>query len=170
MESIKVTIQYGHEDLQNAYALHFRKLYPVRSKLVLILGTILVFFGILLAVLQSITGLISWMSWAFLLYGILVIAYYYWRFRRMGKAAFKKLVNFHHPFTFTITPEGVNTVGKNVSSNNTWDYYQMSIVTDQMIILYPNKMHLVLLPKKYFSHEEFSQLNAWVKTNVKKIK
>jgi hypothetical protein len=170
MESIKVTIQYGPEDLQSAYALHFRKLYPVRSRMVLILGTILVFFGILLVVLQSLTGLISWMPWAFLLYGILVIAYYYWRYGRMGKTAFKKLVNFHYPFTFTISPEGLNTVGKNVSSNNNWNYYQIAIVTDRMIILYPNKLNLVMLPKKYFSDEEFSQLTEWVRTNVKKVK
>jgi len=167
MESIKVTIQYGPEDLQNAYALHFRKLYPVRSRLVLILGAILVFFGILLVVMQSLTGLISWMSWAFLLYGILVVAYYYWRFSRMGKVAFKKLVNFHFPFTFTITPEGVDTVGKNVSSNNIWKYYQIAIITEQIIILYPNKLNLVLLPKKYFSEEEFSQLTDLVRKNVK---
>jgi hypothetical protein len=167
MESIKVTIQYSPEDLQNAYALHFRKLQPVRSRLVLILGAILVFFGILLVVLQSLSGIISWMSWAFLLYGMLVVAYYYWRFGRMGKVAFKKLVNFHFPFTFTITPEGLDTVGKNVSSNNTWDYYQIAIVTEHMIILYPNKMHLVFLPKKYFSDIEFSQLTDWVRNNVK---
>ena len=167
MDSIKVTIQYGPEDLQNAYALHFKKVYPLRSRLVLILGAILVLLGIFLAVLQSLSGIITWTSWAFVLYGILVIAYYYWRFSRMGTSAFKKLVNFHFPFTFTINPEGVSTVGKNVSSNNSWEYYQSAIVTDSMIILYPNTLHLVLLPKKYFSEEEFTQMTVWVKENVR---
>jgi O-antigen/teichoic acid export membrane protein len=167
MDKIEVSIQFTPEDLQKAYSLHFKKTNPIRSRIVLILGIILVFLGILLAVLQSMAGIITWISWFFVIYGILIVTYYYRKIGRMGKAAFKKLVEFHFPFSFTITSESVRTVGKTITSDSTWDHYQFAVVTEQMILLYPNTMRFVLLPKKYFSDAEFDQLNDWVKGNVK---
>lgn len=167
MDKIEVTIQFTAEDLQYAYKLHFYKTSPFRSRLVLILGVILVILGFILVLLQSITGLITWVSWFFVGYGLLVMFYYYWRINRMGKVAFKKLIEFHYPFIFTFTADGVQTVGKTVSSTNTWEHYQSALLRPDMLLLYPNKLRFILLPKKYFKDEEFEQINAWMKEKVK---
>jgi hypothetical protein len=166
MDTVKVTIQYTAEDLQKAYNLHFKKMHPFRSKLVLILGGLLVLLGVFLAVLQSISGVITWMSWFFVIYGMLVVFYYFWKYNRMGKTAFRKLTEFHYPFTFTITEEGIQTVGKNVESKNSWEHYQSALVTQHFVILYPNKLRFVLLPKKYFSDEDFALLSGLVKEKI----
>jgi hypothetical protein len=167
MEKVEVTIQFTPEDLQLAYKLHFLKMNPFRSRLVLILGVLLVLLGFLLVFLQSIAGMITWISWFFVVYGILIVVYYYWRISRMGKAGFKKLIEFHHPFTFSFTNEGVKSIGKTAKSDNTWEHYQVALVRPEIILLYPNKLRFVLLPKKYFTDEEFEQLRTWVTEKVK---
>ena len=167
MDKVEVTIQFTPEDLQYAYKLHFHKMNPLRSKLVLILGGILILLGIILVVLQSMAGIISWASWFFIIYGLLLVTYYYWRFNRMGKAAYKKLVDFHNPFAFTFTSDGVLSVGKTVKSDNTWEHYQIALIRSDIILLYPNKLRFVLLPKSYFSDGEFEQITAWVREKVK---
>jgi len=167
MDSIRVTIQYTAEDLQSAYALHLKKTNPFRSRIILILGGIIVLLGCLLITLQIITRSVNWVSWLFLVYGAIIIFYYFWKLNRMGKTALKKLVEFHYPFTFTITDEGIQTTGKNVSSENKWEHYQSAFIVPQMIILYPNKLRFVLFPKKYFTDQEFAQLTEWVNEKVR---
>ena len=167
MEKVEVTIQFNAEDLQSACKLHFFKMNPFRSRLVLILGGILVVLGVILVLLQSMVGMITWVSWFFVVYGLLIVFYYYWRIQRMGKAAFKKLIEFHHPFTFTFNNEGVKSVGKTAKSDNVWEHYQLALIRPEMILLYPNKLRFVLLPKKYFTEEEFVQLKSWVTEKVK---
>ena len=76
------------------------------------------------------------------------------------------MADFHYPFTFTFSESGVISKGKNVSSDNNWKHYIQLINTADMIILYPNKLRFVLLPKKYFAAEDFEQLSLLVKDKV----
>ncbi len=167
MEKIEVTLQYTAQDLQHAYKLHFHKMNPFRSRVILVLGALLVLLGIILVFLQSVAGMITWISWFFLVYGILVVVYYYWRINNMGKSAYKRLTEFHYPFTFTFTDEGVQSVGKTLSSKNTWDHYQVALIRPEIILLYPNKLRFILLPKKYFTEGDFEVLSRVVREKVK---
>jgi hypothetical protein len=165
--NIEVSIQYNAEDLQRAYALHFKKNHPFRSKIHLILGSLLVLLGTFLMAIEIIAGVWSWWSIVFIGYGILVIIYFFWRSGRMGKAVMKKLVDFHYPFDYIINDHSIKTKGKNSSAETNWEHYQMAIISNEMILLYPNKLRFVLLPKKYFSDSEFSMITTWVKEKVK---
>ncbi|MFH0864546.1 MAG: YcxB family protein [Bacteroidota bacterium] len=164
---IRKTIQYTPADLQLGYSLHLKKMYPFRSKLLLLLGVIIILLGLLLIILQSIISRINWLSWGFIIYGIVILLFYMWKYRIMGKSAFKKLTNFHFPFEFTISEDKVITVGKSTTSESKWEHYEFSIVTEKIILLYPNKLTFVILPKQYFSDEEFTLLSTWVKEKVK---
>lgn len=164
---IRKTIQYTSDDLQLGYALHLKKMYPFRSKLLMLLGVFIIILGLLLIILQSIISKINWLYWGFIIYGIIILLYYFWKYSIMGKSAFKKLTNFHYPFEFTINEEKILTVGKNTSSDSKWEHYQIAIVTEKIILLYPNKLTFVILPKQYFSDEEYTLLSSWVKEKVK---
>jgi hypothetical protein len=164
---IRKTIQYTSDDLQLGYSLHLKKMYPFRSKLLLLLGTLIIFLGFMLVVLQAMAGGVNWISLSFIAYGIAILAFYYWKYNTMGKSALKKLINFQSPFEFSISEDRVLTVGKSTSSESKWEHYQLAIVSGKIILLYPNKLTFVILPKKYFSVEEFALLSSWVKEKVK---
>ncbi len=166
---IRKTIQYTPEDLQLGYSLHLKKMYLFRSKLLLLFGVAIILLGFILVILQSIISQINWFSWGFIIYGIFILLFYKWKFSIMGKSAFKKLTNFHYPFEFTISEDKVMTVGKSTTSESKWEHYQLAIVTEKIILLYPNKLIFVILPKQYFSDAEFSTLVKWVKEKVKCI-
>lgn len=133
----------------------------------LFLGIIIVFLGLFLVVLQSITGEVSWLSWAFILYGIAIIFFYRWKYNSMGKSAHKKLTSFHYPFEFTFSEEKVITKGKHTTSESEWRHYLQAVITDQMILLYPNRHNFIILPKKYFTDEEFLKISSLVREKVK---
>jgi hypothetical protein len=164
---IRKTILYTPDDLQLGYALHLNKMNPFRSKILLLLGILFMALGFMLVVLQSIARQINWMSWGFIVYGLIILFFYYWKFKSMGKTAYKKLENFHTPFEFTISEEKVITVGKSSTSESKWEHYKSAIVTEKIILLYPNKLSFVILPKEYFTDEEYSVLASWVREKVK---
>ena len=166
MDKIQLSIQYTADDLQRAYLLHLRKTQPFRSRLLFIMGILLLLMGGILVTLQFFSGLHSLVPWFFVIYGIITIAYYQWKIKILGKSAYKKLDDFHHPFEFTISDESIQVKGKQTSSDIKWDSFIMHVSSTEMILLYPNKMRFIALVKKYFSEEEFEQLCKWVKENV----
>lgn len=167
MHNIEITIQYSPEDLQKAYMLHFGKLQPFRSRTTLFLGILLIILGALLMVLQIATDKLSWSSVLFVIYGILVMIYFYWRMGRMGKVAYKKLTDFQHPFSYSMNEAGLKSKARNASSENNWEHYEFALISKDLILLYPNKLRFVLFPKKYFSEEQFIQLREWITAKVR---
>ena len=167
MDKIEVNILFTAEDIQKSYELHLKKIQPFRSRILLILGILLILMGVLLVFLQNLTEHITWASWAFILYGLFVLLYYYWKYKRMGLTAFRKLVEFQHSFKYTITPDSICMIGKNSSSDSNWEHYEFAIITSNIILLYVNKLRFTMLPSKYFTDEEFKTLIEWVKDKVK---
>lgn len=164
---IRKKIQYSAEDLQLGYTLHLNKNYPFRSKLLLFMGLLLMIMGVLLVILQSIAGNLNWLSFSFIVYGIAILIYYKWKLKAMGKAAYKKLTNFHHPFDFTISEEKVITSGKNTTSESAWEHYEFAVISEKILLLYPNKLTFVIFPRKYFSDTEYGQIKSWIEQKVK---
>jgi hypothetical protein len=170
MESIEKTILFKSEDLQLAYTTHFRKMYPVRSRLLLIVGFISFLIGALLLVFQYASGThnnINWASWFLVCYGIIIALLYFYNLKRIGKRMYKKMPDFKNPFNYKFTAEDITVKAENVNSNNNWEYYQSALISPDVIMIYPNKFRFSLFPKTYFTEEEFNQLKTWVAAKVK---
>ena len=170
MESIEKTILFTPEDLQLAYTTHFRNVYPVRSRLLLIVGFISFLIGAILLTFQFISGTqnnINWASWFLVIYGVIIALLYFYNLKRLGKRMYSKMPDFKNPFTYKITSVNIEVKAENVNSNNNWGYYQSALITAEVIMIYPNKFRFSLFPKKYFTEEEFSEMKKWISASVK---
>jgi hypothetical protein len=167
LEAFSVTIQYTPEDLQQAYNIHYSKVYPVAGRLLLILGLISLVFGIgLLLYSYMAISFTNWFAWFLLVYGVVVIAIYIWRVRTVGKRMFAKMPDFLHPYEYTFSQKGILAAGMNVNSDNNWGYYTRYCHTPDMILLYPNKFRFNLYPRKHFTDEQYAQLFSWIVEHV----
>jgi len=170
MESIEKTILFTSEDLHLAYTTHFRKMYPVRSRLLLIVGLLSFLVGAMLLTFQLFSArhdYTNWASWFLLGYGLIIALLYFYNLQRIGKRMYAKMPDFKNPFHYKFTSENIEVNAENVDSNNNWEYYQSALISSNVIMIYPNKFRFSLFPKKYFSEEEFAQLKDWIKAKVK---
>jgi len=167
MEPFTIQIQYTAEELQQAYKIHNKKVYPIAGRLLLILGLISIVIGIPLLLYSYIwLSFINWFAWFLIIYGALVISIYIWRIRTMGKRMFSKMPDFAHPYEYTFSEKGIKAVSPSTNSDNNWSYYSRYCIAPDMILLYPNKFRFNFFAKKHFTEEQFKQLQDWVIENV----
>jgi hypothetical protein len=167
MESFSITIQFTAEDLQKAYRIHFRKGNTLRGRLLLILALISFGIGIVLLLYSYIAlQFDNWFAWFLVVYGMLLLFLFFWRFNTMGKRMFRKMPDFKHPWEYTFSLEGVKATGKTASSENSWAHYVKGIITEDMILLYPNRFRFSFFDKQHFTDEQFAQLKDWARRFV----
>lgn len=170
METIEKTIQYTPEDLQLAYTTHFRKIYPVRSRLLLIVSAISFVAGSVLLVYELIkgtTGYTNWAAWFLIAYGAIILILYFTNLRNVGKRMYSKMPDFEKPFNYVFSEEKIQVTSENVNNTNKWEFYQSALICPDVIMVYPNKFRFNLFPRKYFTNEEFETLILWIKAKVK---
>lgn len=166
MEPIEIEITYTADDLQKSYKAHFNKQYPIRSKLVLFMGILLIILGLLLVAIENATSKSNWLGISYSGLGAIAIIYYLWNSNTLGKRMYNKMPDFKLPYHYKITSEGINITNKSISTDVKWDHFWNSLITDDMILIYPNKYRYNLFPKRYFTDEQFQQLAKLIKENV----
>jgi len=164
METINVDITYTAADLQKSYTLHFKKMYPVKSKLLIIFGILIIALGTAMLLFKDIFNNAGWLAWFYVIFGVVAIIYHFWQYSTIGRRMFKKLPDFKHAFHYIITEEGIQITSVTVSSDLKWEHYHKATITDDMILLYPNKFRYNLFPKRFFSDRDFKILQAKVKS------
>jgi len=172
MEEIKVHIQYTAEDLQKSYELFYKKIYSFRAYLLLYVGIISFLAGVGFLIQALFFGFVNIVAWFLILYGLLLIVYFYWRLKTIGKRMFKKMHDFKSPYDYNFNKEGFNGIGKDLKSEASFSHFKKYIFSEDLILLCPNKYRFNFFPKKYFTDEEFLQLKEWIKakiTNTEKL-
>ena len=172
MEPITVDIKYSSEDLQKSYELHYKVFYPIMSKLVLILGILLSFIGLLLLFINhfSYDTNSSWLGWFYIVLGGLAVAYHFWKIKTMGKKMFNRMPDFQAPHKMIINDSGINAKSTTVSSEAKWEHYQKAVLSNEMILLYINPFRFNIFPKKNFKENDFEKLKGTVKARINLIK
>jgi hypothetical protein len=158
MNTIHVDINYTADDLQRSYTMHFKKLYPVKSKLLIIFGILIIGLGTTMLFLKGVFVDSESLAWFYVVFGFIAIAYYFWQYGTIGRRMFKKLPDFHSPFHYEISDQGIKTTSKTIDSDVKWDHYKRAIITDDMVLLYPNNLRYNLFPKRFFSGNDFDLL------------
>ena len=170
MEKFSININYNYSDLQIAYNFHFKKLYPIKSRLLLLFGALLVIIGLLLCFLDNHLEKSILLGVLYSILGIITICYYYWMYKTMGKRMFKKMPDFSNEYHYDFSNEGINIKSKTIDSDVKWDYYKSALISNDIILLYPNKLRFNLFPKQNFSQEQYDWLISIIKSKIEDYK
>ena len=152
--------------MQKSYDVFYKKVYSVRTYLLLAFGIISFLAGVGFLIHSVIFEFTNYFSWFLIVYGLFLIVYHFIRLKTTGKRMFKKLHDFSSPFDYIFNSEGFSGKGSETKSESTWNYFKKYIINDDIILLCPNKFRFNFFPKKYFTDEEFGQLKIWIKAKI----
>lgn len=151
----EIPISYTAEDIENAFDLHYAKKFPIRSRLVLFLGIILLLAALVLLFVPN--PAFPKLKWLLLFVGFFYVGFYWYRKRTMVKMAMNnptiarmKALNFNHNNLFLIGDAG--------QSEWQWNDFVEAIVNENVALLYLSPHNFFILPKRFFTNEQWTEL------------
>ena len=161
-----VTFRYTPQLLQRAHELHYKKFFPLRGRAILFLGLFSMASGIVLLFAKEVS---YWLSIPLIIYGVTAVAIHYYHLRTLGKRAYKKLKEYHDPFTMTIDDEVVGLAIHGQAYSIPWSDLAKALVSDEMVLLYPNDSMFFIFPKSQFRREEYDAFREMVRKKIEKV-
>lgn len=158
MKQITFESNFTPADLQAAYMSHVKFMSWKRIVIMATIAFLLIACGVFLLIQRHYESGNRWLSVFFIAYGFFFLALYYWRLQRMGKTAFRRLVDLHFPFYTTISETEINTKSNSIESTTKWEHYSMALINDKVILLYPNKLKFIIISRRFLSSEDFSAI------------
>ncbi len=166
---IQITFKYTPENLQEAYLLHYKKNFPLGGRMMLYLGIMLVWTGLLLVLISRNEGR-QVLNYSFVTYGILIIIIHTWVMNTLGKRTYKKLKGYQDPINISVSEQEILMKTEKGESRIGWENLQQAVISDSIVLLYPAKSSFYLFPKKDFRGEDFTGFQNLVKEKIPVIK
>lgn len=164
-----MTMRYTPENLQRAFSLHYKKLNPVRGRILQILGVLLIWAGVLLWVIyrnqdQRI------IQYVYIVAGVVLIGIHWFFMNRLGKMTFKRMRSPKESFEFRIDDERIEMVTQKGVYEILWDNVERAIIQPDVLLVYISKQQFYFFPKSNFeSTEDFETVKALVEAKAEKI-
>ncbi len=165
---INIQFTYSAENLQAANKLHYKKNYPVRGRILLWFGILLIWTGVLFMMMKGIAGH-ELMIYTFVAYGILVIGVHFYIMNTLGKRLFKKHKNNLHPIDIEITENNIRLAADDKSATVKWNEIIKATMKENIVLVYISKMSFYIFPKENFKENEFAEFVELVKKKITEI-
>ena len=167
MDEIKKEILYSANDLQNAYMIHFRKISPWRSRIWIILSVVSFAAGLVLLLYSFLAaGFLNHGALFLTFYGVFLGVMFYARYAGMGKRMYKRMPDFKNTFTYVFTSEGVKVDSDRIHSQTQWEHFIKCHISQELILVYPNRYRFSFYCSRHFTREEFAVLSQWIQSKI----
>lgn len=157
-----ISFNYSQEDVKRAFDLHFLRKFPIRSRLMLILGVLVLGASLVLFVvpMESYPN----MKWVFLLMGVFYIGFYFYRKRVMVNLAMKN-PTIKDMNSMTLSEATIKFAGEKGESDIPWSAFKDSLEDEYSFLLYLSKQNFFILPKKHFTEDQLSLIRSALQTS-----
>src|ERR1700722_6141289 len=98
---IEFEMKYTAQNMQKAFKLHYKKMFPVRGNLLLMLGFLLIWVGALLILIYKDSAHRS-INFIYILAGLVCIGYHNYFMSNLGKSMYRRLKRPDVVFKFVI--------------------------------------------------------------------
>jgi hypothetical protein len=166
---INMTMRYTPENLQRAFTLHYRKTNWWRGNILLLLGVLLVW-----------TGLMLWLvyrnqdqrviQYVYMACGALLVGVHYVLMQRLGAMTFKRLGRPHGTFEFRIGEERIEMVTEKGIYSVDWDRVLQAVMQPDIVLIYIGKQQFYFFPSQNFTDpNDFRALQQLVTEKSPKV-
>lgn len=162
------SFSYTNTDIEQAFNLHYAKKYPIRSKLLLIIGVLLLIVFLMLFLIKSLSTALPQFKWLFLLMGLFYIAFYFYRKKSIVKRAMLN-PTISQMESITVKKDGIQLKGKNGEGNVAYNSIAELEEDENSLLLYFTKSNFLMFPKRLFTVAELSELKSNAKKHIKFI-
>lgn len=140
-------LTYTKEDVEKAFNLHYNKQFPFRSKLLLILGVILLLTAFVFVFINQ--DIFPSMKWVFALMGIFYIGFYFYRKRTMVNLAMKN-PTIKDMRKVELKESHIRFSGEKGYSEQEWSNFIEIHADEFSTLLYLSKHNFFILPSRCF--------------------
>jgi len=162
---LTIQFQYTPKLLQRAHELHYRKFFPLQGRLLLFLGLLSAWAGLLLLLVKG-GGINLWYSVPLMVYGVIAIMAHFFMMKTIGKRTYKKLSDYHDPMTIEINDEKISFSIHDAVNEIPWSNFIKALIADDMVLLYPSEKVFFIFPKKNFQPNEFSEFEKITREKI----
>ncbi len=166
---INLTFQYTPEVLQEAYTLHYKKNTVLQGRLLLFLGILLIWTGLLLILISRNEGR-QILNYSFVVYGLIIIVVHIRTMKTIGKRMFKQLKNSPQTIQIAVTEEEITMKTERGETIIQWENFQLAVISETIVLLYPTKSSFYIFSKKDFKDDEFNSFITMVKQKIQTVK
>jgi hypothetical protein len=152
---IKVTITRTVDDIKKAYKLHYHKTSRQSTYILIMLlvGGIVIFFSEGAGHDPFDKALISFFM-------IFISAVLLWARYNIANRSAKLYPNLLQEQSVFISPFKLEFETKHSQTMMTWDIFTDALISDEVILLYLNKIQFIILPARCFSEEQYAFLKG----------
>ena len=153
---IEVEMRYTPANLQTAFKLHYKKVFPVRGRILQVLGFLLIWVGALLIIIyQDMAHRV--INFVYIFAGLLFIGLNSYLMSNLGKFTYRRIKNPGQVFRFSISDEKILVSTDNSGISIEWEQVLKAILDKDVIILYVSKLQFYFLPKENFAEGDFEK-------------
>lgn len=166
---IAARMNYTVTNLQLAFKTHTTKVFPVRGRILLFLGLLLVWTGLILWLI-NITQAVKPAYVFYIIAGIIFIIVHYFTMHNLGKQAFRKLKDRSDiQYQFTFNNEGFNIQAQQSGQKYLWSQVDKALLSEKILMIYVSKQTFYFLLPEHITQGSFTDLCELVQNNVRKV-
>lgn len=154
---ISKNVNYIKDDFKSAFSLHYSSSFPIRSRLMLVLGIILLLIGVVLFFANI--AVFPYLKFIFLAMGVFYLAFYFYRKSGIVDNAMRN-AGLSGEHTITISDNGVNFEGEKGLSEQNWNAITHCNEDASSWLIYFSPSQFYIVPKRLYSAEEKSRVDA----------
>ncbi|MCB9226657.1 MAG: YcxB family protein [Chitinophagales bacterium] len=153
---------YTHADIEQAFNLHYAKKYPIRSKLLLILGVLLLVLFLVFFVAKSMSSTLPQLKWLLLVMGLFYIGFYFFRKKSIVKRAMLN-PTINQMESISINKEVLKLKGKNGEGDIAFSTITETEEDENSFLLYFTTSNFLIIPKRLLNAQELNELKSYLK-------
>lgn len=162
---ISKKLLYTAEDIGQAFDLHYANKFPIRSRLILLFGVLLLLIFFILFFIptspNNIPGNVPKYQWLFLALGVFYILFYFYRKKSIVKLALRN-PTLKDMETIELHEHFIRLKGKNGESNVPYVDFKEVGEDDNSLLLYFTKNNFLIIPKRIFNSQELKQFKDYL--------
>lgn len=152
-------IKYTHSDLESAFNLHYAKKFPIRSKLLLILGVVLFIAGLGLFFVEM--PKLGSLKWLFFFMGLFYVGFYFYRKGSLIKMAMKN-PTIKDMKKVAFNDQTIRFEGDGGFFEQEWSKFNEAFEDDKSILMYMSKHNFFIIPKRLMNKEQQASFKKYI--------
>ncbi len=166
---IKAKLTYSVENLQKAFSTHTNKVFPIRGRILLYLGLLLLWTGLVLLLINY-TQQVKPAYVFYILAGLIFIAVHFFTTKNLGKQAYKQLKNRAAlEYNFSFSDNGFDIEAENSKQHYDWSAITKAVIHKDLVMLYVSKQTFYFVQSINIIEGSMDNLQELVNSKVKTI-
>jgi uncharacterized membrane-anchored protein YhcB (DUF1043 family) len=163
---IKAKLTYSIANLQKAFSIHTSKVFPIRGRILLYLGLLLIWTGLILLLINY-TQQVKPTYIFYIIAGIVFIIVHVVTTKNLGRQAYKQLnERAKIEYQLSFSKDGFDIDVQNSKQHYDWSAVIRAVITTDIILIYISKQTFYFVEQQHLIEGTFTDLQELIRKHV----